>query len=383
MKLSKLLFFAFILTMFTFTACERDNIDEVMKEEKTETKVENKIISKLVTSPTGGLDLGCVTVNYPFSLLTINDNEVAVTSDEEFEAALMDSVDYIIDFVYPLAVTDSDGNNIDVNNIDELGELFASCIPDSGWTGDEFPAFLINQDNSCFDLVYPVDLEDVDGAVTTVADEGEFVDALADNDLLFFVFPLTLENSDGQLNVNNSDELFNSLYACDTIPTSCDSITWGGELACYEISFPINLELIDGSIVTANNVDELNEILFSNEVLGFSYPITLIDFETGEDIIINNDDELTTAFEACGIVVFAGIPADLLYAGVEQGCYEVVYPINCTDFEGNVISVTSDQELEDVIMVGGYIEEPVTLIQGGTTYVVESIEDLFVILENC
>lgn len=390
MRIHNIIAFLLLALVFTFTSCERDNIEEVIDvTEEQAPKVENNIVKRLSVNTPSGLDLGCLTVVFPFEMVTINENIVEVASIEDFEELIQDEDDYIIDFVYPLTIADEDGEQSEVADLDELGEAFASCIPDTGWGGNDFPAFLIDAETSCFEAVYPLNLLDLDGNSVTVASEVEFVDALAAYELLFFDFPFSLSSdSTGVVEVADSEELFELLASCDYIGTPCDSISWGGNFGCYTLTFPASFEMADGSIEVANNIDEMNALLFGGEVVNFAYPLNLVDNETGNVVTANNDEELADLLDDCGIVVgLDEIPGELLLAGIGD-CYEVEYPLTGSTLDGNVVTVQDDEALNDYIQNGGVIIDlPISLtvdIDGtATTIVIETIEAFLEILSNC
>lgn len=392
MRIHNIIAFLLLGLVFTFTSCERENIEEVIDvTEEQEPKVENNIVKRLSVSTPDGLDLGCLTVVFPFEMVTINENIVEVASIEDFEELIQDEDDYIIDFVYPLTIADEDGEQTEVADIDELGEAFASCIPDTGWGGNDFPAFLIDAETSCFEIVYPLNLLDLDGNVVSVASEVEFVDALAAYELLFFDFPFNLtSDSTGVVEVADSDELFQLLSSCDYVGTPCDSITWGGDLGCYTIAFPVSFEMLDGTIETANNLDELNGLFFGGQVANFAYPLDLVDNETGELVTVNTDEELEALLNECFIVVGGedGIPGELLAAAAEGGCYEIVYPLVGSTFDGNEVTIENEEALNDYILNGGLmIELPISLVVDidgtSTTIVIETLEAFIELISNC
>lgn len=383
MKFLKYLSLVLVFGALFLTSCEKDNIDEVIKTEETViTKTDNKILSKLVTSPTG-LDLGCVTINYPFGLLTINEDELIVTSDAEFEAAISDSVNFVIDFIYPLTVV-MDGEEFEVNNAEELGEYFASCIPDGGYTELEFPAFLINYDNSCYEIAYPIDLEDLDGNISTVNDEAEFADALAGaNDVLFFVFPFELIKDDGtQAEAESAEGLFELLNECAYNDGPIDTICYGGTIACYDIVFPISFEMEDGSVESAANQDEFLEILLSDDVVNFSYPITLLDISTGTEIVINSDEELNAAFDECfEIPVDQFFVFDLLSGN--DNCYTINFPVVVMQEDSTVVAVNDLETLNNYpnSTIVGTVD--VTVVETGEVVTLETTSDLYSVLNSC
>ncbi len=384
MKYLKLLSLLLIGSFFFLTSCDPDNIDEKEVTINVDPKPENNLINALVTSPTGGLDLGCITINYTFEMVTENGNTVTIASIEDFEAAIMDTTDWVVDFVYPLTVTDDEGEESTVNDIDELGEAFASCIPDEGWGTDEFPAFLVDEEG-CYSHVYPFDLTDLDDNTITVNNQEEFVDALASNGILFFVFPIQLEDEEGEIvDVADSEELFELLSSCyDGEPTECDSISWGGELVCYQIVFPVSFETEDGSIVTANNVDELTELFLEENLVGFVYPITLEDVD-GEIHTANSEEELEELIEECfGFPAFDEL-TELLLATMHIECYEVSFPLNLTDADGNVMTVADEEALMEAIFSGYTVDAPFTVTDNaGNEHEINSVEDLVEVLEAC
>lgn len=385
MKVFKILFLFLISFSFVLTSCEKDNVDEIIKEEIIKTpKVENKIIQRLSMNQTGGLDLGCFSIDYPFTMITVNGTLVEITSDSDLETAFLDSLDYIIDFVYPLEITYSDGETSTIANVEELSAAFATCVPDDGWGSAGFPAFLIGQGEYCFDLVYPLNLMDLDENLITVIDENAFIDALAGNEILFFVFPLQLMNSDGEvITVVDDQSLFDALLSCDNIGGPCDSTAWGGNFACYEFQFPVSFEMIDGTIAVANDLNELNVLFLNGQILNFNYPLSLIQVETSEVVIVNNDDELLIALEACGIVVVTQImPAYLLIEG-NGNCYDILYPLTTID------GTTINNFLELEANPDAVILMPITLVVtdpiSGVTIMhqILDLDEYFEMFPNC
>lgn len=385
MKLFKFLFLLVLGLSITLTSCDKDNVDDIDKIEEIIPTIENNIISKLVVVNNEGLQLDCITVLYTFQMVTVNDNIVDITSDEDFEAALFDSVDFVVDFVYPLDVLDSDGVEVEVADIEALGELFAACIPDGGWGEDLFPAFLINLESSCFEFVYPIDLIDMDSVVITTNNELEFIDAIAGNDILFFVFPFDMENDSlGVVTVNDAYELFDYLASCDIVGGPCDSLDFGGTIACYEIQFPVDFEMFDGSIETANDLDELLALYFNGEVLDFAYPVTLLNLETDVLITVNDADELNEAILECSGYGFVD-PIGQFLIGPMTFCYVPKFPLTGVDADGQAITINDQDELEEAVFDEVILDLPLTVITvlDDVEHVINSFEDLMLLMEGC
>lgn len=365
------------------TSCESDVIDEITTEEETETRVENNILNR-TTSTAEGLDLECLSIDYPFQFVTINENIIDINSEDDLENAFFDSLDYVIDFVYPLNVTLADGEAVIVNSIDELGEIFAECIPDEGWSDDDFPAFLIDLENSCYTQVYPLDLVDIQGETLTIANQAAFIDALAENDILFFQFPLSLLDEEGNtVQAENTEELFTLLASCEGIDGPCDSIYFGNQFDCYELIFPLDLVLVDGTTVTVENIDDYTNTILNGNVQGFGYPLSLLDPETEEVTVVENDDDLIDALLACGNVIQPDFAILSLLSGSEY-CFSISFPLNVSQ-DGVTTEIADEAALIDAAFTGGVLEFPVTVTTNsdGVEHVLESYEDILALLEQC
>ncbi len=384
MKYLKLIALLLIGFSVVFTSCE-DNVDQIIDEDVVvKDKTENNLVTRNNFNPEGSLDFGCFTVDYPFSLITINENVIEITSQEDFEDILYDTVDYVVDFVYPLDITYEDGETAVINNIDELGEAFGSCLPDEGWSSQSVPAFILG-DEYCISLVYPLTVSDIEENTYTVDSEEEFIDLLASNNFFFFEFPITVvENESGEeIVVSNEEEFFESMFSCEEINQPCDSLVWDGQIGCYDIVFPTTLLLEDGSEVTVENSDELTALLAGNEVIGFVYPLDLIEIETGESVTVNSEEELIEALINCGVFVGFGIPVELMIEG-NGTCYDMVFPVSITDYSGVTIEVSSIEELEGYVNLGYVVELPLTVVlPDGTTVTLATFTDIDTLFTNC
>ncbi len=366
----------FVLMQF-IPACERDNVDEFVREEQTIEPVTktatNGILSRSVNDEeTAGLDLGCLSVDYPFTLIDNLGNEHPIGDDDAYVSSF-DSTNadgsardyYIVDFKYPLAITLEDGEQATVTDASELGEVFAECIPDEGFGEEDFPAYLINYENSCVALVYPVHLQDLDGNPITADDEDRLVELLAEQTLLFD-FPLLLANPDGVVDtVLGATQLFDVLISCNEI--WIDTAGWIGNglnlFLCYELSYPAGIVKPDGSTTTVNNHEELCQIMLANNFQGFDYPITLI----GADNMTHtasSDDEVASLVEDCESVVITYPDSTSIYFGDDilglitgtipldstglddVGCYSINYPVvaNAIGEQGQTFTLTIEDE---------------------------------------
>jgi len=352
MNYSKILIYGLLSMLLAFTSCKKEEVSE-MNEEIEETAVDTTTTNPLVLqmsyniSSTTGLDLECFSVDFPFdldvagSIVTINDND-------DFEAVLLDEPE-IIDFVYPLAITYPDGETESIADAEALGNAFASCIPDGGWVEIEgtFPAFLINDLNSCYTLSYPVSLVDAEGNVSVANDEGEFIDLASTNNTLSFQFPLSLIDEDGNVATAEDDEgLFQLLFECED-----DVYNPGGEdpffYDCWDYTFPFNMMDQDGNTVSINNHNDFFNALLNGTALEYVYPLTLTNSD-GELLVVNNETELSAAWIDCGVIIISETDLVLISfifqsdVSDPMSCYSINYPLTYTNAETGETNTIDD-----------------------------------------
>ena len=398
MKYSRILFFAVLSFLLAFSSCKKDEIsemEEVIEEPAVEAVETNPLVAQMqfMVTNTGGLDLGCFSVDFPFDL-TIDGEAVPISSNEDFEAALMGEPE-IIDFVYPLNITyNEDQTTATVDDAEALGEAFANCVPETGWGENSFPAFLISEESSCYDLVYPVNLIDLDSNLYVANDEAEFIDLISTNELLFFEFPLSLIDEDGAtVTAADDEELFILLFSCDTVIED----PWGGDPIgdCWDYVYPFEMLDQDGNVVVINNHDDLCNAMLNGLILEHIYPLTLVNGE-GDELVVNSEEELTEAWLDCVTViggdldVFSFLFNSDLIAG--QDCYTVNYPFEYTEGStGNVATIenaAAAQTYIDENQNGAYdaLNFPVTITDTSTGEQVtfENFEAFFgFLITNC
>ena len=138
MKQIKYIAFSLLVFGLFFTSCTPENIDVEDVEIVVQDKTENNLVTRSNTTTENGVLLACLTIDFPFFVTTVNGETIEILDADDFEFAFSDTSNYIVDFIYPLSITQEDGTSSTTNSIDELGELFASCIPDDGWNNAGF-----------------------------------------------------------------------------------------------------------------------------------------------------------------------------------------------------------------------------------------------------
>ncbi len=390
-----------------FTACEKDNtvIDsEVSTPDLTEYTESNPLINR-GSGGDDGLLLDCITILFPFDLIADDGSITTFASIEDFET--FDPVTTIyVDFSYPLTISIDEVEST-VESGEELGELFASCVPSGGWEEGDFPAYDITFDNSCYVLNYPIQLINMADEIITIESEVELIDALT-LDAYYFVFPFDMTRDDGVVvTVNNMDEIFEALIDCNDFYGDED-VEWESDFAifgCYLFTFPFDVLTDDGEIITVNDEFELTDLILVGVIVDFSYPISLLN-EDGEIVTANSTEEVQALLDECegmdnGGGGFEPVDRDLfdLWVGTyfdafPSGipCYEIDFPITFTNTDDNTELTINNQEeydaqfLNEFPNLGSYLgvfPMTVTYTLSGEEFIINASEDIETLLSGC
>lgn len=205
--------------------------------------------------------------------------------------------------------------------------LIAACnksqepIPPTTTIDDAMDRYLFNlQDRTgvgpfgCFELLFPVNLSFSDGTTPEV----DSYNAMKQTMRTYFtatttgfgdvslVFPITLIAEDGQLiEVHNDDQL-------RALRSSCGGATFdhyesvghsNRRLSCFELVFPITIQLPDGTTATADDRAALQTLIRENATTiarpRFVFPITVKMTEDGSLVTVNSQDELRALKAGC------------------------------------------------------------------------------------
>lgn len=383
-----------------FTSCQKDNIvdsDVDVDLPEVENVEINPLIARSGGGSGGGLDFDCFVIETPFGLVAEDGTVYEINEEDDIADIFMDEDSIIIvDFEYPLTIVFEDGEVETIEDGEDLSEAFAECVPGGGWDEDSFPAYLIDETNSCYTIEFPLDLQDTDGEITTVNNEDELTDAVA-SDIYFFVYPFTLIDEAGNtIVVGDTDSMFDALIACNGFEVEDSLFDWevGFEyLGCYELAFPFDVVTGNGDVVTVENHMQFCDLMLEGGIQDYAYPLTLVDQE-GEEITVNNEDELNDALEDCPDIWFFGPDAVLLLAGAEpyevgaEACYDIIYPVTTLNEVGDVFTFDDQVSFIEALnnsSFGLFVEYPVTVIltSDNSEVELEDAEDIFEILADC
>lgn len=158
--------------------------------------------------------------------------------------------------------------------------------------------------SSCFSVVLPATVI-VNGQNIVVSTQADYqtvqdaIDAFSnDDDIVNFVYPITIEYQNFSTQVlQDTDDLDDAIDACG----EDDGFD---EIDCISFNFPIVINLYDANnqladtVTLNNNTDLYNflENLEDNEYVAIQYPISLLD-SNGQTITVTNNNQLEDVIE--------------------------------------------------------------------------------------
>lgn len=279
----------------------------------------------------------------------------------------------------------------------ETANFFAMQNEQKGDDGNTVVIEEGSMDMDCFTFVYPIELVFPTGTTLTIENDEEletqvinWLDQNPNSDVFpTFNFPIQVTLEDGTTqSVGDEETLCLLVEECwdDEILIIDDSLEMEFPI-CVELVFPIEISLPDGTTQSANDLEEMSEILFtwyeanpnSDEEPSFVYPLTVVTDDGNQ--VVNSDEELEVLVEGC-------------FEEFHDDCFELNYPVQIIFPDGIAVDVNSDEELETAVE-GWYDENPtvdedptfaypitVTLIDG-TEQTINNDEELNELFETC
>lgn len=328
--------------MLTFGACGVDEYDQTTtistNVDDPEIIIINDMMGRAISSAiNNGQQIGCITVKYPFEVITTDSLKYTILTNAEFDTLVNNIKNPIVDFVYPVLMIDQLGIEHTVYNLWDLASYFAGCFPDSlSTSNDFFQAYVINFDNSCYELKYPIDLFNEKGKTFTISKEDDLIVKLAEESV-YFKFPFALITQDGiKREVESSEDLEAALIACNG--TFADSLfnclSCFDYLACYKLIYPLQINILQQSTpYTVQDAAQMSKIYVQGRFLDFAYPLT-VQKQDSQLVVLHNSDELMSAILDCNLTG----DLYLLMVGTslisQPPCYDIVFPIIATKPSG-------------------------------------------------
>ena len=274
------------------------------------------------------------------------DNEVKVKMDYDL---LSGDHDLVIDFFACTSIIRKDGEYL-------LKPVLKFKGPKGGG-GDDHVEDLIEDLEECYSLVFPISLIDEASNTISINDKEELIDVLLEGNIVDVVYPFSVINTSEENIVVNSKEDVKALEEeCEEDEEDEEDDEENEEiledleevLECYEVSFPVNFYDQDSMMVSVSTMEELEEII-DEESLALVFPIELIDDQNS--FSVNTAEELHALADECeeddedddDEEEFEELIDDI------SDCYDIVFPISIVDMDNTMYSITSEDELEDII----------------------------------
>lgn len=188
--------------------------------------------------------------------------------------------------------------NQNLSNVSPLTTLMTR-VTQNPTSGDN-----IMDNSSCFSVILPATVI-VNGQNIVVSTQADYqtvqdaIDAFSnDDDIVNFIYPITIQFQNFSTQVlQDSDDL-------DDVIDDCGEDDGFDEIDCISFNFPIVINVYNANnqlantITINNNTDLYNflENLEDNEYVAIQYPISLID-SNGVNVTITNNDQLEDVIE--------------------------------------------------------------------------------------
>lgn len=325
MKILNKLCFMAISIVILFTACEKENIDEIIPQDpvyEIDTIDVNPLLSQMVSQSSVFLEISCVSIPYPVEFLQASGNTITVSSPAELDDALMLS-DSIVDFIYPFEATVESGTII-IESIEDLATAITFCSTTTPECADLRPHVLLffnslnifTLNRYPYDVNYPVTLI-VEGNEVVINSGDEYLPAVtvdgSPNNLLEteLVYPITITQFGQQIVLNNDNDVcefydtINLSEPCENKPAHIQFFFNEGPgtpINCtYFINYPVDI-VLNGETVTIptreDYLSELNASPTAYDNIQIVYPVDVFKFE-GPDVVFESDADICQYLDNC------------------------------------------------------------------------------------
>ena len=314
-----------LMVSFLFISCNKDEVNDLTLDSTAPTD------SPTTNDPSDPNDTedsfsDCFAIVFPIEINFADGSMLSITSGQELETAIDNWFAAQGEnaeeptLTYPVSVI-LNGESIEtlIQNEDELDDLLDACEDDYDLA-------------DCFTVTYPVQGTLADGTTLTVNNDEELLVVLDSFDLedLTLVYPINLTLDDGSsLVLQSDDDLEDALVECFGDDDECECEDDDDEeeeedddedeecfddldfTDCFTINYPISIMDPAENVYSANNDEELEDILDAiedaNESSGEDYeedykvvyPISVTLVTDGSTVTLNNDDETEALLESC------------------------------------------------------------------------------------
>ncbi len=241
----------------------------------------------------------CNDILYPITIINTDSIQIVVTDSTNLSMFLESDME-VYSLEFPIDFMDDEGNINTINSTDDLEDLDLDCDDDDDDDENLGLGILLSDLRQCYNYIYPLNLIDSLGSVISVNDDTDLTEAIENNTIVDAEFPFEIEDEQGEIIIVNSKGHVNGLVQ------SCENDDDENELEdliddledCYSILFPIDVNDMDGNLLSIQNQDELEDALEDNLLTGLVYPINLED-EDGNVVSVSSEEELLGLIDEC------------------------------------------------------------------------------------
>ena len=332
MKTPKHIILVFLLFAFVLnTSCRKEEI-EFEQAPPGDTLTPNSQVANLMQRTAmndGSIDniidyANCFSIQLPVTVV-VNTNQISVNSISNYDnvEAIFDADDDdndTIDIVFPITIILNDFSRVDINSMNELATYTSNCNGENE----------IDDDIECLDFQYPITASvfntnnELISSISLVNDEQmyNFIDDIDEDDLVSIDFPISILIYDGTiLTINNLGELQIALVNYGNVCDEDDDFDYNDD----DCNGCTPLQLID-LLTNCSDwiVDKLerNDIDYDDAYAGYLFnfftdgTVTVDDFGT----ILNGT--WSTAGTGNNITVLINIPS-LTYCNLNWNLHEI------------------------------------------------------------
>jgi hypothetical protein len=307
------------LTALLLSACEKENVDQIIVDYTPDTVNINPLIKNMNTFSADTLYFSCVGIPYPIEFQQLSGNILTVNDSSDLNAAVVNP-DSIIDFVYPFQAVVN--NNIrEINNFEDLSVEIISCATTTVTCEDLdahvllfFNALNIFSTNKyTFTINYPVQLV-VNGQTITLNQNSDYIPAIGGNPMrpgdATLIYPIVIRQF-GQTLTLNSDQDVCVFHA--TLDENCTNKPahiqfffkegGGTPITCaYFINYPVQVSY-NGTQINIQSFNDYTTLLNNdpNVYSGLSlvYPVSATKFQNFQDMTFSSDGDICQFLDNC------------------------------------------------------------------------------------
>ena len=327
MSITSKFIFSTLLLALLFSACDRQNIDEIIPENEAyqpTTVIANPVVKNLQTTPTAdSLKVDCITIPFPVDFLQSSGNTVTVNTETELDSVIL-LPDSLVDFVYPFDgyIGTTAYTFQDIEDFILALQVCGTIVIDTTFNCSEqqphvllfFNALnILTTNRYVYEINYPVTLV-VNGTQVVLNQDDDYLPAIGGSPFDFLptdlVYPITIRQF-GRDIVLNSDNDVCAFY--QTLDEPCankpEHIQFffnegpGTRISCtYFIDYPLQIVSDGDTLLIATRNDYLTELDSSPKAYGdieLLYPVTASKYTNGQQLVFGSGSDICQYLNSC------------------------------------------------------------------------------------